>query len=204
MASSFGSAIAHLKDMGRANRNVRLLFLGSSLSGVASGIFAVVFNLYILGMGISPEVLGGILSAGPFAQAIGSIPMGFLMERIGFKKVFIIIYGVSALSRLLQIATTSVPIIALAAFVGGLAFAGDFVVRLPFLAATSAPEERNNIYSLSSILFSVSMAAGALFAGFAPNFIQGLAGGDLMAAYRITLLLAGLLSLAGVVPCFLI
>ena len=106
MASSIGSAIAHLKDMGRANRNVRLLFLGSSLSGVASGIFAVIFNLYILGMGISPEVLGGILSAGPFAEAIGSIPMGFLMERIGFKKVFIIIYGVSALSRLLQVATT--------------------------------------------------------------------------------------------------
>jgi MFS family permease len=204
MAASVNSAIAHLKDMGKANRNVRLLFLGSSMNGVASGIFAVVFNLYILGLGLSPEVLGGILSAGPIAQALGSIPMGFLMERIGFKKIFIIIYGVTALGRLLQIATTSVPLIALAAFGGGLAFAGDFVVRLPFLAANSAPEERNNIYSLSSILFSVSMAGGALFAGFAPNFIQSLTGLDLVGTYRLTLLLAGLLAAAGVAPLFLI
>ena len=123
MAASLRRAIAHLKGMGRVNRNVRLLFLGSTLNGVASGIFAVIFNLYILGLGISPEVLGGILSAGPFAQALGSIPMAFLMERIGFKKVFLIIYGVTAVGRLLQIATTSVPLIALAAFGGGLAFA---------------------------------------------------------------------------------
>ena len=204
MAASVSGAIAHLKDMGRANRNVRLLFLGSSLNGVAGGIFAVVFNLYILGLGISPEVLGGILSAGPFAQALGSIPMGFLMERIGFKKVFLIIYGVTAVGRLLQIATTSVPLIALAAFGGGLAFAGDFVVRLPFLAANSKPEERNNIYSLSSILFSVSVAAGALFAGFAPNLIQSLFSIDQVTAYRITLYIAGFLALAGVLPFFLI
>lgn len=204
MAASLRRAIAHLKGMGRVNRNVRLLFLGSTLNGVAGGIFAVIFNLYILGLGISPEVLGGILSAGPFAQALGSIPMAFLMERIGFKKVFLIIYGVTAVGRLLQIATTSVPLIALAAFGGGLAFAGDFVVRLPFLAANSTPEERNNIYSLSSILFSVAVAAGALFAGFAPNFIQSLVGGDLVAAYRFTLYFAGFLALLGVVPCFLI
>jgi len=189
---------------GWLNRNLRLLFIGSALSGISSGIFAVVFNLYILEIGISPEMLGGILSAGPFAQAIGSIPMAFLMERVGYKKVFVFIYGITTLGRFVQIATTNVPLMAAAAFGGGLAFAGDFVVRLPFMAANSAPEDRNKTYSTSSILYSVSMAAGALFAGYAPNFLRQFMGDHLAGGYQITLLLACVFALLGVLPFFFI
>src|SRR5512141_462292 len=101
---------SYLRNIGRMNRNCKLLFLGSTISGVSQGIFMVVFNLYILSLGILADVLGGFLIAGPFAQALGSIPMGFLMETIGFKKVFLIIYGVNGLARLLQVATTVVPL----------------------------------------------------------------------------------------------
>ena len=189
---------------GWLNRNLRLLFIGSAFSGISSGIFAVVFNLYILEIGISPELLGGILSAGPFAQAIGSIPMAFLMERVGYKKVFVFIYGITTLGRFVQIATTNVPLMAAAAFGGGLAFAGDFVVRLPFMAANSAPEDRNRTYSTSSVLYSVSMAAGALFAGYAPNFLRQFMNNQLAGGYQITLLLACIFALIGVFPFFFI
>ncbi len=73
------------------NRNVRLSFSANLLNGLSQGIFLVVFNLYILEMGISADVLGGILSASPLAQALGSIPIGFLAEVIGFRKVFVLI-----------------------------------------------------------------------------------------------------------------
>lgn len=198
------SGMLNKKKADWLNNNLRLLFLGSALSGISSGIFAVVFNLYILEIGISPELLGGVLSAGPFAQAIGSIPMAFLMQRVGYKKVFLFIYGITTLGRLVQIATSNVTLMAAAAFGGGLAFAGDFVVRLPFMAANSAPEDRNKTYSISSIVYSVSMAGGALFAGYVPNFIRPLAGAQLSAAYQITLLMACIIAGIGVLPFFFI
>ncbi len=183
------------------NRNIRLFFTASALNGIAQGIFMVVFNLYVLSLGIPTDVLGAILSASPFAQALGSIPVGFIMEKIGFRKIFFIVYGVSGVARLLQVATPNVWIMSLAAFVGGLALSGDFVVRLPFLAENTTPEQRTRAYSTSSIIYSMSMSVGALFAGYAPNLIERLTGWGLSDTYQFTLLLAGLIGLAAVLPC---
>ena len=204
MAGTDRTNIGGLKSLGRVNRNCKLMFLGSSLNGVSGGIFLVAFNLYILSLGIAPDVLGGILSAGPFAQAVGSIPMGFFMEKIGFKKFFFIIYGVSGLAKILQVATGFVPVIAAAAFISGLALAGDFVVRLPFLAANSDPDQRAQVYSLNAIVYSVSMAAGSLFAGYMPNLIQDWFRTDLAITYRYTLFFAGLLALVAIIPFIMV
>jgi MFS family permease len=200
MTGMFHGTANLFKSFNRYNQNCKLLFTVTVLNGFSQGIFMVVFNLYILSLGITPDVLGGILSAGPFAQALGSIPMGFLMETIGFKKVFLIIYGVSGIAKLVQVASAFVPLISGAAFVSGLALAGDFVVRLPFLAANTEPEQRTQVYSMSAILNSISMALGSLFAGYAPTLVQHLFGIDMTVTYRYTLFLAGMLSLIAVLP----
>jgi len=152
-------------------------------------------------LGIPPNVLGAILSASPFAQALGSIPVGFIMEKIGFRKIFLIVYGISGVARLIQIATPSVWVMSVAAFIGGLALAGDFVVRLPFLAANSTPEQRTRVYSTSSILYSISVSLGALFAGFGPNLIQNLSGWDISGTYQFTLLVSAMFSVSALIPC---
>ncbi len=200
MADFFNRQLQHLSTLGIVSQNARLLFMSTTLNGISQGIFIVVFNLYILNLGIPPDVLGAILSAGPFAQALGSIPIGFLMEKIGFKKVFLIIYGGAALARLFQVSTPYVSLISIAAFTGGLAMAGDFVVRLPFLAANTDKQYHNQIYSMSSILMAISQAVGALLGGFAPNLIQHLFATDLTITYRYTLFLAGVLSLMSILP----
>jgi MFS family permease len=191
------------KIMGQLNRECRLYFVGIGMNGISQGIFMVVFNLYILSMGISTETLGGILSAGPFAQALGSVPIGFLMESIGFKTTFVVIYGVSSIAKLLQVITPSVPLMAVAAFTSGLALSGDFVVRLPFLAANTTPEQRTHVYSLSSIIYSVTIAVGSLLAGFIPSLFQAM-GFSETGAYQFLLVLAALISLIGTLPFLLL
>ena len=183
--------------IGQLNRECRLYFLGISLNSFTSGVFSVLFNLYILSLGISPEALGAILSAGPFAQVLGSIPVGFLMERIGYKKTILLVYGMAGVARLLQLVSPSVPLIAVASFAGGLAFSGDFVVRLPFLSSNIAPEQRAQVFSLNSIIMSIMMAAGSLLAGYAPSLFQAF-GLSTSAAYQLLLVLAGLLALSSV------
>ncbi len=79
----------------RFNRNVWLLVGGSMLVYLASGIFAVDFNLYVLSVGIRTDELGRILSMAPFAQILAAIPIGFFAERLGFRKAFLAIYGLA-------------------------------------------------------------------------------------------------------------
>lgn len=183
------------------NRNIKLLFAASVLNGVAQGMFTVDFNLFVLSLGISPGVLGAILSANPAAQALGSIPVGFLMEKIGYRRILMIVYGVAGIARLAQVATPHVWVMSLAAFISGLALAGDFVVRLPFLAANSAPEDRPRMYATSSILYNASISLGALLAGYGPNLVQNLTGWDLSRTYQATLIGAALVAVCAFLPC---
>ena len=189
----------YVKRVARLSRNCRLGYAAGVLSGVSQGIFAVVFNLYILSLGIEADALGGILSVGPLAQALGSIPAGFLAELIGFRTSFLAIYGIAGLAKLFQVSTTSIPLISSAAFISGLLFSGDFVVRLLFLAANTSESDRNLAYSFSSLIFGLSMSLGSLVAGYVPNLMLRFAP-DITVAYRYTLYLAGGLTLLAALP----
>ena len=192
-------AVRYLTRVLRLQRNVQLALLASILTGMAFAVFNVVFNLYILSMGIGEQVLGQIVGANPLAMAFAAIPSGFIAEKIGFRKSMLIIYAVTGLTRLAQLATPSPSWIMLAAFVGGLGSAGTFVVRLPFLAANSSDADRNLVFSANSLLQSVSMSIGAVFAGHVPNLLGGIAP-DLTAAYRLTLVAASAVSLLALIP----
>ncbi len=193
----------YLRQLSRFNRNVRLVLLATVLSSLALGIFSVDFNLYILSIGIKPDTLGKILSAGPIAQIIAAIPIGFFAERIGFRKAFLVIYGLTGISWLAQVSTPDLPLIASAAFLGGLAMAGNFVVRLPFYSANVEGAERTHVFSFDSMLNGAIYALGALLAGYLPNLFQALHA-DLTASYRVTLYISGVIMLLGSLPIYLI
>ena len=50
-------AIRYLGRYKRLDRNIHLMFLASSLGGLSYAIFSVIFNLYILSLGIGADVL---------------------------------------------------------------------------------------------------------------------------------------------------
>lgn len=193
----------YLNQIKKFNKNIRLLLFSSMLSFVAMGIFNVNFNLYILSLGIEPDGLGNILSAAPFATMFASIPIGFLAEKLGFRKVFIFIYSVSGLALLLQVATPNIVIITGAALLSGIASSGNFVVKLPFLSANIADSERTTVFSVNSVVDGITFAIGAILGGYLPNLFQSL-GLDLSIAYRYTLFFSGAMNLIAVIPVFLI
>jgi MFS family permease len=193
----------YLQQIRKFNRNVRLLLLASMLSYLATGIFSVDFNLYILSLGIKPDQLGRILTAAPLAHMIAAIPIGFFAERLGFRKAFLVIYSVTGLALLFQVASSNVYLITGAAFVGGLAISGDFVVRLPFLSANVQDTERTHVFSMDAFLSGITFAVGALLAGFLPNLFRSLSL-DLTTSYRTTLYFSGILMALAVIPVLMI
>jgi MFS family permease len=196
-------AVGYLTSVYRFNRNIHFSLAASVLSSTAIGMFSVVFNLYILSLGIGAEQLGRIVGTSPLAEAIAAIPAAFIAERIGFKRSMVFIYVATGLTQLASVATPNPSIIMLASFLGGLGGAGAFVAQLPFLAANSREGERNLVFSASTVLQSISWSLGAVLAGYLPNLVGSITV-DITSAYRVTLFVAGALSLVALLPTMMI
>ena len=196
-------ARVYIREVRKFHRNIRLLMLASMLAYLATGIFSVDFNLYILSLGIKADSLGKILSAGPFAHMLAAIPIGFFAERLGFRRAFLAIYSITGIAMIAQVATGNVYVITTAAFLAGLAISGDFVVRLPFLSANVQDSERAYVFSIDAFLSGITYALGALLAGFLPNLFQTF-NLDLSASYRTTLLISGGIMTLAFFPVLLI
>jgi MFS family permease len=193
----------YINNIKKFSRNVRLLLLAAMLGYLAFGIFSVNFNLYIISLGITPDSLGNILSAAPFAAMLASIPLGFITEKVGYRKVFLFIYLFSGMGLLAQVATANVTIITIAAFITGLASSGNFVVRLPFLASNIGDSDRTFVFSIDAFIGGIMFAVGALLAGYLPNLFQMLTN-SIELSYRYTLFFSGLLTLLALIPVYLI
>jgi MFS family permease len=193
----------YISNIKKFSKNVRLLMLAAMVSYMAFGIFGVNFNLYIISLGITPNSLGNILSAAPFASMLASIPLGFIAEKLGYRKVFLFIYLVSGVGLLAQVATANVAIITIAAFITGLASSGNFVIRLPFLSSNIEDADRTFVFSIDAFIGGIMMAIGALIAGYLPNLFQ-LVTPNITLAYRYTLLLSGGLTLLALIPVVMI
>lgn len=203
MRSVVKSTCDYMRRVRRLDRSIGLYFAAVALSSIALGIFSVAFNLYILSVGIGEGKLGAIVGAGPFATALVAIPVAFAAEIIGYKSSFLIILAITGATQLARVATASVPVILVAAFIGGLGSAGEFVVKLPFLADYSDASNRTLVFSLNTLLTSVATAVGTVLAGYMPN-MERLALVDLSLAYRYTLYFASALTLLGLVPLWFI
>jgi MFS family permease len=185
------------------NKNVRLLLLMGIFSGLGMGIFSVDFNLYILSLGIDAGQLGKVLSMSPFAQMLAAIPIGFIAEMVGFRKVYVAIFAIAGIMQLMQGTAANLTLLSGAAFLYGLAAAGSFVVKLPYLNANSSPEERTHVFSVDGLLQGCAVAVGALIAGHLPNLL-GIFTDDPVLRYRYTLYFAGFLTLCSLVPALFI
>ena len=200
LISNINIYVSNIKNF---SKNVRLLMLAAMLSYMAFGMFSVNFNLYIISLGITPNSLGNILSAAPFASVLASIPLGFIAEKLGYRKVFLYIYFLSGMGLLAQVATSNVTIITIAAFVTGLASSGNFVIRLPFLSSNIEKADRTFVFSIDAFIGGIMIAIGALLAGYLPNIFQ-LFTQNISLAYRYTLFFSGVLTLLALIPVFMI
>jgi len=68
------------------------------LQGVAFGVYALLFNFYILGLGYGEALLGRLLSVNSTAVLIGALPAGAVSDRLGRKRALLTSGLVTALA----------------------------------------------------------------------------------------------------------
>ncbi len=161
----------YLQKIRLFRRNVRLLLLSLALSGIAFGVYSLLFNFYILGLGFNEAQLGRLLTTHSTALFLGAVPAGAIADRLGRKRsllisslaVGLVIFGLSTWTT-----TTGLTIL-----MGGMGLAQSLaVVTLPaFLMENSGEEERTYLFSFSASLQMLIGMLGFWLGGRLPGWL---------------------------------
>lgn len=201
---SFWQSLRHFK------RDTRL-FLGSYFLALFGhfGIYAVIFNLYLLRLGYGSEFVGAANAIGLLNMAALGLPAGWLGKRFGSRRVLIAGLAVGIAALILIPLSEALPSgwqatwILVTYGLYGLGNAMYIVNAPPFLINIAGAATRNYAFSM--------MAAGGSLAAFLGNLLAGVLPGllarvlrtttDTPTPYRYTLLIPPFLYFLSLVFC---
>ncbi|PIU59626.1 hypothetical protein COS86_03280, partial [Candidatus Bathyarchaeota archaeon CG07_land_8_20_14_0_80_47_9] len=200
----------YTRNMGVLSRNARLFLVAIVLQGLGSGIWGVLFYLYLnlREVGFELNFIGNMSTASLLAVGFIALPAGLLCERIGHKKALII--GVMAnLISPIQILVLQPSILLLASLTSGLIGTVAWVAQAPFMMENSSREERTYLFSFSWTLMIIMGVIGSSLGGVLPDIINGFTGLPTGAdgsafGYRISLAVSIALSFAAILPILMI
>lgn len=165
-----------LAGLRRFSRNARLYLTYAGLAGLGSGIWNVLFNLYLLRVGFDLSFVGLFWFVDMLFHGLIAFPAGLIGDKVGRRTAFVIATGVNILARgSLLFVRDPAALLVLAAIAGiGEGFHG--VAGAPFMMENSEPEERPLLFSLDSSFGMLSGVVGSIGGGLLPLLFVGLWG----------------------------
>jgi len=196
-------------------RSFRLIRREASLSLVAQaslgfsyfGIYAVLFNLYLLRLGYDLRYISSINATGQLVFAISSLVVGLSINRSGNRLAMILgmsfcflAFGVIPLIKWNQLLFGDTLLIIVYAF-SWLGLALVIVNIIPFMISATGSEERSLVFGLVGATLSLSGFTGNLVGGLLPGFLVSKLGGSLNSPiyFGYTLLFAAIFLIPGLV-----
>ncbi|MCW5848510.1 MAG: MFS transporter [Anaerolineae bacterium] len=189
------------------NRTLILYLAGIGCVGftVDGGIYAVIFNLFLLRLGYGPDFIGLVSALGLLVFTLVSIPAGLLGARKGTRRmmrlgilIMMVAAGLGPLAEFVPDSARSGWLIAV--FIGlNLGVATFFVNAPPYLMASIPADQRERFFSRQVALWSIAAFAGSLAGGLIPGLIAPYLGVglDSPTPFRYPLFLASVALLPG-------
>jgi len=181
------------------SRNIQLFFLASILYQIGNGMFSVLYNLYIQGLGYNDTMNGQIVSIQSLATAIMFVPIGLCGDLFSRKRLLItgaLFSGIFLIGRSFDYSATG--LIWFAVFSG--LFAGVFqVLAIPYLAENVKKSQRLKMFSYYSSLVLASQVLGSLGGGVFADLLHT-AGLAKVTGLQTVLFVGGAATLAAFIP----
>jgi MFS family permease len=186
--------------------NARYFLASVILSGIAFGVFRLLFNFYILSLGYDEAFLGRLLTTSNTTALFVALPMGYLVDLWGRKQALILQTTLLTASVVLMSLWPDIAIFYVMNAIIGLAMSVGSVAMGPFLMENSGEEERTYLFSFSSGLQMASMFAGNWVGGYLPTWVGAyrLVDPESSTAYAGALLLIGVIGALGLIPLLFI
>jgi MFS family permease len=159
---------SYLCALASFNTNIRLLLLRTLTMGLFSGIYGIIFNLYILDMGFRADFLGLLLSMSLLTSSAMSIPAGILCDRLDRRKIMVFSSALS-LAAILPIFMSQSPYVLLlfSALYG--IFSSLSAVCLTPILAENCGRETVHVFSANASLGWIATVLGSALGGVLPG-----------------------------------
>jgi Na+/melibiose symporter-like transporter len=193
------SIASYLRIIRGFSPSVRFYILGSASGFFAYfGIFSVLYNLFLLRLGYSLELIGQVNGVGQLCWALLAIPASLLGRRIGLRNAQVISALVIAAGYVLFLQVEFLPEGGRIAWLFAttiLVWAGAALLTvngLPYLVGITQPSETSLALAVSNSAAALAAVVGSLVAGILPAQIANLTTVSPQdpAPYRLTLWLA--------------
>ncbi len=145
--------------------NTRLILMATFFAGLGAGINEVNFNYYLLSLGYNEIFIATLTSLGTLTAAIASIPMSFLVNKIGRRNAIVTNQMISWPLFLLQVLLPISPIILGASVVSSLVSTMQGLSERPLLIESTEEDKRVNVFSLVTMTSLVAVISGNFFGG---------------------------------------
>lgn len=154
------------------NRNIRLYLWHFFTWQLGALIYNLFFPLYLLSANIDEQVMGSLFALNTLSMAVCAIPAGFLADRLGRRKSFILGSAPSLLVAALKLTTTNIPFLRVLYVVDGAFLMLFFASTSPFVVENTEPESRVHAFSLASMMMLGAGIFGNFFGGYLPQVIR--------------------------------
>ena len=175
------------------HRDAKLLMVSRGIRAFAFSYLNVVFAIYLDRLGYTPVMIGVIFTVAYLSGAVLTALWGYLSDRVGRRKILMLLAILTILSNLILIYFSSLFFILAAVIVanvgaggsgGGGSGGGPFnPVEEALLAEKCQPENRNQIFAVNSCVGSIMGSLGALASGI-PQFLQETKGWNAVDSYK--------------------
>lgn len=183
--------------------NVRLFFWANLFYQIGTGMFSVLYNLYIQGLGYPDVMNGRIISIQSLATAILFIPVGLMGDRFSRKKLLVLgalASGLFFVGRSFAIGEQSLLLLAICSGI----FASIFqVMAIPFLAENVEKSKRLRMFSYLACLTLAAQVLGNTGGGVLADILQ-FTGLTYVLSLQLVLLLGSIATLASFIPMAMI
>lgn len=175
----------------------RILFSTRMVRMFAYGFLAIVLGLYLEQVGLNQDQIGLLLSWTLLGDAVISLPIGYLADRLGRRRMLLVGAGLVVFAGVVFAMTTNITLLTIAAIIGTISPSGNEVG--PFLAVEQAAlpqattdKQRTQVFAWYSLFGSVMTAFGSLLGGIISQALQN-GGMSALNSYRVIIIIYALL-----------
>lgn len=182
--------------------NARLYLLNVVIAGVATGVFRLIFNFFVLSRGYDEALLGSLVTVNNLSALLVALPIGYLADLLGRKRSLILSGAMTALSIVVMVLVPSPVVLYAANVLFGISQSLAAVTNSPFLMENSGEQERTYLFSFSMGLQMAAVSVGNWLGGVMPGWVAGALGVGAMSsqAYGVSLLLMAGVGALALVP----
>ncbi len=165
------AVLAYLHVFAELPPNARLLLVGNLCVNIGLGVFAVLFNLYLVALGHSLGYVGLVAAATTVGQAAIALLVGLALRRVGERGVLMAGAAGMALTATLLALVTNDGLLVVASVLFGAAFSTATIPALPYMMRYATEGQRTHLFSAYFASSTMGAMLGSLLSGAVPALV---------------------------------